>query len=219
MRRDSVVALAITFFFVLLCFQGEVSRVAGLGSLAVLAGLGIFTARETAIEQRAMSRTAPLEPVLGLPTKRWLIGLFIVAGTIALPVGASLFVEAAVQVAGQLGVSEAVVGLSIVAVGTSLPELATTLVAAVQRQTEVVVGTAIGSNIFNILGIMGVAAAVSPAPIPVPASFLSLDLPVMLGAAAVLTLFAWLARSIGRSAGIVLLAGYISYLVVLFLSA
>ncbi|UCC47619.1 MAG: sodium:calcium antiporter [Gemmatimonadota bacterium] len=218
-RRDSALLVGVSLFFVLLCLVGDLNRAAGALLLAGLAVVAVYTAREIARAHRVGPRAAPLEWVLGLPTKAWMIALFVVAGAVGLPVGARLMVEAAVEVANQLGVSDTVVGLTIVAVGTSLPELATTLVAAIQRQTEVAVGTVIGSSVFNVLGIMGIAAVVSASPIPVPPGFLSLDLPVMLGAALVLTFLVWRRRSIGRSAGILLMMGYGAYLVALFSNA
>lgn len=218
-RRDSVVMLGVSVFFVVLCFVGDLDRLAGLVLLAGLAALLGYTVRETARTQRDVDRSTPMEWVLGLPSRAWMIALFIVAGVVGLPLGAGMFVEAAADVAGQLGVSDTVVGLTIVAVGTSLPELATAHVAAIRRQTEVAVGTVIGSCVFNILGIMGVAAVASPSPIPVPSGFLSLDLPVMLGAAFALTILVWRRRPTGRAAGILLVAGYGAYLVALLSSA
>ncbi|UCF21708.1 MAG: sodium:calcium antiporter [Gemmatimonadota bacterium] len=219
--RDSVLMVAVSVFLVLLCAAGDIDRTGGLAllaGLAVIAGLTLRAlARSYVIEKKR--RAAPLEWVLGLPTNNWLIALFIGAGVLGLPVGARLMVEAAVEVADHLGVSETVIGLTIVAVGTSLPELATTVTAAVQRHTEVAVGTVVGSNMFNILAILGTAALISSDPIPVPRSFLSLDLPVMLGAALILTLLIWRRRSIGRLAGALLLIGYCAYVLALFLGA
>ena len=151
-----------------------------------------------------------------MPPGGWMFALFFAAGAVGLPVGANLMVEAAVEIADQLGVSHAVVGLTIVALGTSLPELATTVVATVQRRTEVAVGTVIGSNIFNILAILGTAAVVSPKPITVPIGFPALDLPVMLGGAALLTLLVWRRRPIGRLIGVFLLVSYGAYLAMRF---
>ncbi len=215
LKRDSTFMLGVSVLFMLLCLAGDLTRVTGVILLAGLAAVTGFTARETARTQKS-TKSAPLEWVLGLPTTAGMIALFIVVGAIGLPVGARMMVEAAVEVAGQLGVSETVVGLTIIAVGTSLPELATTLIAATRRQTEVALGTAIGSNVFNILAIMGVAALASPVPIPVPPGFLTLDLPVMLFSALVLTYLAWRRPAIGRGEGVVLLVGYAFYVAALF---
>ncbi len=218
-RRDAVLMVAVSVLFVLLCAAGDISRSGGLVLLAGLAAIAGLTLRALArsylVEKRR--RAAPLEWVLGLPTNNWLIALFIVAGVFGLPVGARLLIEAAVELAHQLGVSETIVGLTIVAAGTSLPELATTVTAAVQRHTEVAVGTVVGSNMFNILAILGTAALLSSVPLPVPRSFLSLDLPVMLGGALILTMLIWRGQPIGRLAGALLLMGYCSYVLALFL--
>ena len=106
--------------------------------------------------------------------------------------------------------SEAFIGLTIVAVGTSLPELATSLVAAFRKQSEIAIGNIIGSNIFNILGILGVTALISP--IPVAGRFLSFDLPVVIAAAIVLTGFLLMRPMIGRWAGFAMLVGYAAYI-------
>lgn len=214
-RRDAVVLLVASVMLVLLCSRGQLGRGAGALLLAGLAVPLLYTLRAAArAQQLAYQRPLP-EWKLGLPRTGPMIALFLVGGVVGLPVGAHLVVEAAVEVAEQLGVADSVVGLTIVAVGTSLPELATALVAATQRKTEVAMGTVIGSSIFNILGIMGAAALVSPRPILVPAGMLLLDLPVMLGTALVLAVLVTRQRAIGRVTGIVLASGYATYLAAL----
>jgi cation:H+ antiporter len=146
-----------------------------------------------------------------------MIVLFIVVGAIFLPLGAHLVVGASIQIARNLGVSESVVGLSVLAIGTSLPELATTVAAARQKRTEVAIGTVVGSNLFNILAIMGLAAAIAPSPISVPGGFFTLDFPVLLGSALVLSVFVWLKRPVRRAAGVAFLAAYVAYIVILFM--
>ena len=213
-RRNSTIMVGISVLFVFLCLQGGLGRTGGVILLAIMAVLVWYTARTT-VAQREADQAPELEWVLGLPTKTRMIALFIVAGAIGLPLGARMLVDAAVVVATQLQISNAVVGLSIVALGTSLPEIATSVVATYQRQAGVAMGTAIGSNVFNILGIMGVAALVSPVPIAVPPSFFSLDLPVMVISALLLAFFVW-RRRLGRVAGIGLVLGYGAYIVALF---
>ncbi len=215
-RRDSAIMLGVSGVFLVFCYLGDLSRAVGALLLAGLLVLLIYTSREVARSQRASDRSLPMEWVLGLPTQTWMITLFIVAGTVGLPLGANMFVRSAAEIAAQLNVPEAVIGVTVVAIGTSLPELTTCVVAGVQRHTEVTVGTAIGSNMFNILAIMGVASAVSGTPIPIPPGFRFLDLPVMLGASAVLTVFVWRGRPIGRTTGVVLVLGYCLYLGALF---
>jgi len=156
-----------------------------------------------------------MEWALGLPTNPGMIALFIFVGAVGLPIGASLVVDASVGMAVHFGVDETVIGLTVLAVGTSLPELATTVVAAAQKRTDVALGTIVGSNIFNVLGILGVGALASSRPISVPSAFMSLDFPVMLGSAVMLAVFAWLRRPIGRLTGILFLLAYLAYVVML----
>ena len=159
----------------------------------------------------------PLEWALGLPANPWMIALFIVVGAIGLPVGAHLVVDASVEMATHLGVDEALIGLTILALGTSLPELATTVVAAVQKRTEIAIGTVVGSNIFNVLAILGVGAVISPSPFSISGEFFTLHFPVMLGTAILLSVFVWLRKPIGRPVGIVFVAWYVTYIAVLVL--
>jgi len=215
-RRDAAIMMAASLGFAGLCFLGALTQGGGLLLLAGFVSVMVLTLRTTLQAYRASDTSIPMDWVLGLPTHLAMIGLFLVAGGVGLPVGASLMVEAAVEIAGRFGVSDTVVGLTVVAFGTSLPELATTAVAALQRRTDVVVGTIIGSNTFNILAIMGIGAAASPVPIDISERLLTLDLPVMLAASAVLTICAVTGRKIRRGLGALLLGGYVSYMVVLF---
>ena len=216
-RRDSVFMIAASLLLVGLSWNGVLSRGEGLLLLGGLVAVTALSAREATRAYRESELKAPMEWVLGLPTKIGMILLFIVLGAIFLPLGAQLVVNSSVEIAEALGVSRTVVGLTVLAIGTSLPELATTVVAAVQKRTEVAVGTVVGSNMFNILAIMGTAAAIAPRSIPVPGGFFSLDFPVMIGAALVLSIFVWMKRPLGRITGITFLAAYVGYIVILFL--
>jgi len=215
--RDSLVMLAATVLIIALSAGGTLSRTDGFILLAGVAAVTFITAGEAARAYRDSELKTPMEWVLGLPTKPGMIALFLVAGAVGLPVGADLVVDASVEIASNLGVSEAVVGLTILAIGTSLPELATTVVAALQKRTEVAIGTIVGSNIFNILGIMGVGAVISPVPVVVSREFLTLHFPVMFGAALLIDLFVWRRKPVGRAAGVAFLAMYAAYLAVLVL--
>jgi len=155
-----------------------------------------------------------LERVLGLPSSSAMIALFIVLGIIALPLGADLIVEGGIGLASSWGISESVIGLSLIAIGTSLPELSTTVIAALHKNSDVAIGNVIGSNLFNILAILGITAMMVD--IPVEPSFLRFDLWVMLGASVVLWLFVLLKARIGKFAGVIFLASYASYLYLIF---
>jgi cation:H+ antiporter len=146
-------------------------------------------------------------------TPGWKIAAFLLAGLAGLPVGAHLLVEGAVDIARLLGVSEAIIGLTLVALGTSLPELATTAMAALRKSADVALGNVIGSNLFNLTGIVGITALV--APVPVDPEFLRFDLWVMLGASLLLAPFIFNQRDIGFWTGALFVAGYVAYVVAL----
>jgi cation:H+ antiporter len=143
-------------------------------------------------------------------TKAW---IWVLAGLALLVLGGELLVKGAVEVASQLGVSEAVIGITIVSVGTSLPELATSAVAAIKKEGDIAVGNIIGSNVFNLLSILGITALIHPLD---SSSFSLVDLAVMLG----LTLLIWpLMRrglELNRLEGGLLLLIYVSYMFWLF---
>jgi len=216
-RRDTLFMVATSVLLVVLCWNGALGLLDGAIMLGGLVVVNALTAGEAARAFRDSELKAPLEWVLGLPTNVWVILLFISAGAVFLPIGAELVVDASVEIAAVLGVSDTVVGLTVLAVGTSLPELATTVSAAIRKRTDVAIGTIVGSNMFNILAILGVAAAISPQPIAVPRGFFSLDLPVMLGAALAISVLAWLKRPVGRTAGVMFLVAYAAYLLLLVL--
>ncbi len=145
----------------------------------------------------------------------WQIVVFLLLGLVGLPLGADLLVDNASIIAREYGVSDAVIGLTLVAVGTSLPELATTVMAALRRQADVALGNVIGSNIFNLLAIIGITSLVGP--IPVDVEFLKFDLWVMLAASLILVPFVLFKRDIGRVWGAVLAALYVAYIVVVLI--
>lgn len=143
-----------------------------------------------------------------------------IAGGLALAVfGARWLVTGAVSIASGFGVSELLIGLTIVAAGTSLPEVATSLVAALRGQRDIAVGNVIGSNLFNLLGIVGISGVVAPNGIFASPALLAFDLPVMIAAAVVCLPIAFTGSEIRRWEGAVLLAGYCSYILYLVLDA
>jgi len=133
----------------------------------------------------------------------FIVGLALVVG------GGKLLVDAAIEMAVQLGVSEEVIGLTIVAVGTSLPELVTSAVAAYRKEGDIALGNVLGSNIFNILFIGGVTGVVAPT--AVPASIMALDLWLLIAASLLVMLFAFSGGRLNRSEGFALIASYIAY--------
>jgi cation:H+ antiporter len=135
--------------------------------------------------------------------------LSVIGGIVSVVTGAKLLVAAAIVTATHLGVSEAVIGLTIVAVGTSLPELATAVVAALRRHSSVAVGNIMGAGIYNLLAIMGLVSAVSP--VAVPAQILTFDLWFMLAVTAMLLTFLLLRSGLSRPVGALFLAGFVAY--------
>lgn len=150
----------------------------------------------------------------------WWRDLILVAfGVGLLVVGANALVSGATSIAGALGVSELVIGLTVVAVGTSLPELATSIVAVRRGQRDLAVGNVVGSNIFNIGAVMGLAGLVSPKAVPVPESALALDIPLMIAAAVALLPIAFTGSRISRWEGGLFTGLYVAYMVYLVLAA
>jgi cation:H+ antiporter len=210
--------IAASILFIGLAYRGVFDWLAGL---VLLGGLGymLFDAFRDARAHRKADAACPEpeeEPEGADPDMPvWRVALYLVLGLIGLPLGAGLLVENATIIARTYGVSDTVIGLTLVAIGTSLPELATTVMAALRRQADVALGNVIGSNMFNLLAIIGVASLVGP--IEVDPNFLTFDLWVMLGASLLLIPFVFLGRDITRlwGVGLTALYGFYLYLVLI----
>lgn len=202
LRRDTAVMMAAALGLVPVFAMGQMCRPAGLILVVGLAAYLVWAYRQ-------MGDTGTEEEGATPPEGTLVSVLWIAGGLIALMVGARFLVDGAVNIARTFGISEAFIGLTIVAVGTSLPELATSLIAAFRRHSEIAIGNIVGSNIFNVLGILGVTALI--APIPVASRFLTFDLPVMIAVSLVLTALLLTRPVIGRVAGLAMLAGYAIY--------
>ena len=214
-RRNLLLMGGSLVAFAAIAATGRIETWAGwLMLLAFVVMMGA-TAGATIRGKKDADPSTPLDWVLGIPSRLRLIFVFIVAGIVFLPLGADLLVDSAVRIAAIFQVPEAVVGLTVIAVGTSLPELTTTVLAARERRSDVAIGTVVGSNTFNILAIMGLTASISPGPIAVSDRMLWLDIPVMLVTSALLAFFAWRGRALGRVAGLGMLFGYAAYLATL----
>lgn len=215
-RASFLQMIGATALFIALGAFGVITWVSGVILLAALAAMLWHAAREVK-RHKATCVAAPDddEEVEGAdPDMPWTkIIFFLVVGLVGLPLGANLLVESASSIARHYGVSETVIGLTLVAVGTSLPELATTVMAAIRRQADVALGNVIGSNMFNLLGIIGVASFFGD--IPVDPQFLKLDFWVMAAAALLLVPFVYLRQDISKIWGLGLVALYGVYLVVL----
>lgn len=212
-KKSYVMMIAGSLLFIALAFTGTLTWWSGLILLSALALVLGDAIRDSYLHRKAAKATEPEEEVEGadpdLPW--WRIILYLVVGLIGLPLGAQILVDNARIIAMEFGVSDTVIGLTLVALGTSLPELATTMMAAIRRQADVALGNVIGSNLFNLLAIIGVASMVGP--IPVDPEFLRMDLWVMLGASLLLVPFVFFKMNITRVWGILFCALYGFYVV------
>lgn len=211
-RSSYLQMIAATALFIVMCFIGPFTWITGLILLAALVAMLTHAARAANKHRKANAddeeEVEGADPNLGWPK----IALFLALGIIGLPLGAKLFVDGATNIALTFGISETVIGLTLVAIGTSLPELTTTVMAALRRQADVALGNVIGSNMFNLLGIIGVASLVGT--IPVDPQFLTFDLWIMLLASLMLIPFVFLKMDINRIWGVALSALYVAYLVI-----
>ena len=225
-RRDVRIIIAVAFTpLIAILTGGVIGRWLGaamVASLLVYLWTGYVIGRKQ--NQRDLEQAAEreLEREHTLGPSSWLgrplaSTLFIVVGLGALVAGSTLLVNSASSFARELGISELVIGLTIIAAGTSAPELVTSLVAAIRKQSDISVGNILGSNIFNILGILGITCAITPQRIT-PQVF-SLDLPVMIVLSIACIPIMRSGARISRGEGVLLLAGYAAYMVVLFLYA
>ncbi len=197
--------------FVALCFAGPLYFWHGV---VLLSGISVFLGMAFIKAHRSRRLQNALEEELGDPHMEWWkIGALTVLGLMGLPLGADLLVDGAVNIAQKFGVDDGIIGLTLVAIGTSLPELATAVMAALRRQADVAIGNVVGSNIFNLLGIMGVASFFGP--LPVPASFLHLDLWIMLGTSLMIAPFVLSYLNIGRAWGVAFISCYAIYVIIL----
>ncbi|MGI9510842.1 MAG: calcium/sodium antiporter [Geminicoccaceae bacterium] len=205
-KRDGPVIALSAIACSIVVLSGHIGRLVGSILVLLLIAYLIWVAMTDHQQQETDSST--LTPVNRPPLIVYITMALL--GLVGIICGADLLVEGAIELAGRLGVSEALIGLTVVAIGTSLPELATTVVAAIKRQGDIAFGNIIGSCIFNSLGILGTTAIVTP--ITVPTDVAAFDIWVMLGATAALILFAVTSWRINRLEGGILLSGYAGYL-------
>ena len=212
LKREMPIMLGASLLFWALIADGSVGRFDGA---LLMAGIVLFTFQQIHSARKEIAAGKNDGGEEAAPENSKLKNLLFALGGIAgLVVGANLMITGAISLALKIGVSELVVGLSIVAFGTSLPELATSMVAAARKESDISIGNVVGSNIFNILFILGLTALVSP--IPVEASVISTQTPAMLAFSVVLLPFMIFKRDINRLEGFILLAAYIAYVVWIF---
>ncbi len=212
LRREVPFMLGVSVLMFGLVQDGMVTRA---NAAVLLLLLGVYLTYLLREEREPPEVEAEFVEAYGadrVPVWRGLLGVG--AGVGLLVLGADALVEGAVALARGFGVSERVIGLTVVAVGTSLPELASALVAALRRESDIVLGNLVGSNVFNVLAILGVTALVRP--VPVQTGAVQLDLGVMLGLSVLVWPFLYTGYRLGRREGAALLLAYLGYVILLY---
>ena len=213
--RDIPFSVAASLLLILLCLDGlaewsiKGSTISRLDGLLLLAGFALFMWYALRQARSGGHTSDGSEETKGQPVSAWRSVAYIILGLACLIIGSNLFVDAATEVALRLGVSQGVIGLTIVAGGTSLPELATSVVAARKGQSAIAIGNVIGSNVFNILLILGVTAVISPMQIQ---GITLVDLLVMLLSVSAVWLFSYTKLTVARWEGCLLTLGFAAYL-------
>ena len=219
LRRDGVVLVAVTLAFPAVAFDGTIGRGEGLAMVALLfvyIGWSIWSDRQGPGPAADLHREEAEGFTAPLPQTGRSIALALQRGLAALVGGAQLAVTGATALAREAGISETVIGITLVAIGTSLPELATAVAAARRGHADVCIGNIVGSNLFNILGIAGASAIAAPLPFTDPVAIA--DMWFMLGVTALLLVFMLTGLRIVRWEGCVLLLLYAGFIAFQFLS-
>ena len=223
-RLDIPLMIGVSVLTLLVSLDGRISKLEGLIFIGLLVGYTLWTIHESRSTRRAVKEEYAREfgdeagPVHPPWPQLITCGLWISGGLFLLIKGSDLLVDGASALARAFGLSELVIGLSIVAIGTSLPELATSAIAGAKGERDIAVGNAIGSNIFNLLAVLGITAVAAPGGIEVPLAARSLDIPIMIAVAfACLPVF-FAGYIIDRWNGALFLALYAAYLAYLLLA-
>lgn len=208
-RRETPIMVVVTVFLWLLLYDGQLSRFDG-AILTIGAGAYTFLTYYLSKQKQKKEVVEEFEEAFEKPkTSIWIDVILIVLGLILLVLGAHFLLEGAVTIAKYFGLSEVVIGLTIVAIGTSLPELATSAIAAKKGESDVALGNAIGSNVLNILAVLGITALIQPISVE---GVRSLDLGVMLGSAILLNVLLGRNFVLDRLEGSLLIIGYVVYI-------
>ncbi|GAB4349891.1 MAG: calcium/sodium antiporter [Oricola sp.] len=214
LARNVAVMLVFTIAFMWMISDGLLRRVE---AAALFVGLGLFVVAQILRARAHIDEELPddyHEELGEMPHSPTRIALFLIGGIIGLPLAAHLTVAGASDLARVFGVSQAAIGLTIVAVGTSLPELATTMAAAWRRNADVALGNVIGSNIFNIAAIMGMTGLIVP--VRISQVMIERDMWIMLATAILLTIICFVRVTTGKLLGATMFAAYIGYIVWVF---
>lgn len=207
-RREIPIMIGVSLLLILLLIDGELSFIDGL---ILVMGIVIYTVVNVIMARKEKNTEIGKEFKEGLKTGLGVpVSIIMIVGGLGLMIlGANLFVTSSISIAKVIGVSDAIIGLTIVAVGTSLPELITSIVAAYKNESDIAIGNVVGSNIFNILGILGITALI----ISVSSSGINyVDFGVMLFAALILLPLSKTGFKITRLEGVLLVLGYVVYI-------
>ena len=210
-RANYLYLVGVTVFAIAIFYTQPLYVWQGTLLLAVLA-LVLFISYRAAQSSRE-KRAAIESDVEDAEIETWKMISFLVVGLVFLPLGAKFLVDGAVNISTAFGVPEAIIGLTLVALGTSLPELATTVMAGYRRHGDVAFGNVLGSNMFNLLAIVGVASFFGP--IPVDAEFFQLDIWIMLASPLLLAPFVMFRWNMNKAWGIAFVSCYVAYICVL----
>ncbi len=217
-RHDLPIMLGVTILFILLAINGSLSRLNGailLGAMAIYLGYTYYEARRDALSVEEVIGEEIDDGEEAQKRPLWLNIALIAGGIVSLSLGAKWMVDGAIAIAMMIGVSELVIAISVVALGTSLPELAASVSAARHGQTDLTVGNVIGSNIFNLLLVLGAVASVGA--VKVDSQALTIDLWVVLALSIVIWPLLRTDHCLDRREGVFLLVVYAGYVVTLFL--
>ncbi len=216
LNRDAVMFIAVTVLFIVMGRNGTLGTIDGLILLSTLAAylFWAYRSERSAVTPEAIVHQAEAETVTQLPLSTLWIVVAVIAGLLLLIGGSAVLLQGATGIAQHLGVSDAMIGLTLVAVGTSLPELSISVIAALRGQADVAVGNVLGSNIFNVLGILGISSALNP--LAISGRILQFDQWVMLATALLLWFFLITGRQLSRPEGSAFLLAYASYLYLSF---
>lgn len=222
-RLDVPLMMGASLLMMMMAWNGTISQLEGIALFAGIIGYTVFLIRQSQKEKSKVVKDqykAEFGESKGKqPTNYLFNGLLVIAGLVLLVLGSRWLVNGAVDIARSLGVSDLIVGLTIVAAGTSMPEVATSVIASIRGERDIAVGNVVGSNLFNILCVLGLTAMVSKGGLPVSSSALHFDIPVMIAVALACLPIFFTGNIISRWEGFVFLGYYIAYTVYLILSA
>ena len=218
---DFPMMLLATFLFVAFSWDLEIQRYEGLILFALLVGFTYMLIRNSRRKNKQLAlegaeKEEEDEEIVKVKDKSIVSILFLVLGFVGLAFGAEWLVKGATEIARTFGMQERIIGVTVVAFGTSVPELITSAVAALKKETDISIGNLIGSNIFNVMAVIGMTAMIKP--ISVSEAILNVDMWWMVGIAVALLPILFLGKRIGRFKGALLLGSYVTYITILVFS-